>query len=100
MYSTYTFDHNIHLPNFCFEFGFYPWKKGCILGEEMGLGKTVICIALIVSNPSPLANRILPREYIWELEKHEVNHEKVSRVKWKYVTKLCLSIIFNVSFFK
>lgn len=36
---------------------------------EMGLGKTVIAIALIIQNPPPLHNRVLPREHVWSLEK-------------------------------
>lgn len=38
-----------------------------ILGEEMGLGKTVIALSLIVASPPPIENRILPREYIAEM---------------------------------
>lgn len=41
----------------------------------MGLGKTVISIALIIQNPPPLERRVLPREHIWSLEKKTVvNH--------------------------
>lgn len=39
---------------------------------EMGLGKTVISIALIIQNPPPLEHRVLPREHIWSLEKKTV----------------------------
>ena len=35
----------------------------------MGLGKTVIAIALIIQNPPPLSRRVLPREHLWSLEK-------------------------------
>jgi SNF2 family DNA or RNA helicase len=35
----------------------------------MGLGKTVIAIALIVANPPPPHLRVLPREHVWSLEK-------------------------------
>jgi len=37
---------------------------GGILGEEMGLGKTIICLALVHANPPPKHNQILPREHI------------------------------------
>jgi len=40
-----------------------------IMGLEMGLGKTVISIALIAANPPPLHRRVLPRENLWSLEK-------------------------------
>ena len=53
-------------------FGGMP--TGGILGEEMGLGKTMICLALIVRNPVPLANAVLPRENLWPMEKHVVQH--------------------------
>jgi SNF2 family DNA or RNA helicase len=52
-------------------FGGMP--TGGILGEEMGLGKTMICLALTVSNPPPLTNRVLPRENLWP-SKHVVQH--------------------------
>ena len=35
----------------------------------MGLGKTVITVALIMLNPPPLHRRILPPEHLWSLEK-------------------------------
>eukprot|EP01043_Picozoa_sp_COSAG02_P038752 COSAG02_NODE_3010_length_7554_cov_14.731590_4_plen_1222_part_01 len=53
-------------------FGAFP--TGGILGEEMGLGKTMICLALIVRNPVPSANAVLPRENLWSTEKHVVQH--------------------------
>jgi SNF2 family DNA or RNA helicase len=41
----------------------------------MGLGKTVITIALIAANPPPPHFRVLPREHIWSLEnKTTVDH--------------------------
>eukprot|EP00729_Bicosta_minor_P017136 gene17136-11195_t len=53
--------------------GAYP--SGSILGEEMGLGKTMICLALIVRNLPPLKWRILPRE-------HELLSEKARKKLW------------------
>ena len=44
------------------------FPSGGILGEEMGLGKMVISIALAVASPPPLHNRVLPREYIAEID--------------------------------
>ena len=34
-----------------------------IIGQEMGLGKTVIALSLIVASPPALENRMLPREH-------------------------------------
>jgi len=39
-----------------------------ILGEEMGLGKTVISLSLICANPPSLHNRVLPREHIAKID--------------------------------
>jgi len=40
------------------------FPSSAIIGSEMGLGKTVIALSLIVANPPSLHNRTLPREYI------------------------------------
>ncbi|CAB9512612.1 regulator of chromatin subfamily A member 3-like 1 [Seminavis robusta] len=44
---------------------------GC-LGSEMGLGKTVIAIALILKNRPPPHRTVLPREHLWSLKKNRV----------------------------
>ena len=49
-------------------FGGFP--TGSIIGSEMGLGKTIICLALIVANPPPLHNRLLPREHKYKKIEH------------------------------
>ena len=42
---------------------------------KMGLGKTVIAIALILSNPPPKEHRLLPSEHLWSLEgKSVIDH--------------------------
>ena len=45
-----------------YQFGNYP--SFGILGEEMGLGKTIIALSLVVASPPPLEMRVLPREHI------------------------------------
>lgn len=40
------------------------FPSSAIVGSEMGLGKTVIALSLIVASPPSLHNRTLPREYI------------------------------------
>ena len=45
------------------------FPSSAILGSEMGLGKTVIALSLIVASPPSLQNRTLPREYI-----SKINH--------------------------
>ena len=57
-------------------FGGLP--TGGILGEEMGLGKTMICLALTVVNPPPPSHSVLPRENLWAMEKHVVEHSEYS----------------------
>lgn len=42
--------------------------SGAILGEEMGLGKTVIALSLVVASPPPKQNQVLPREYIAKID--------------------------------
>ena len=45
------------------------FPSSAIVGSEMGLGKTVIALSLIVASPPSLQNRTLPREYI-----SKINH--------------------------
>jgi SNF2 family DNA or RNA helicase len=40
------------------------FPSSAILGSEMGLGKTVMALSLVVANPPKLENRVLPREYV------------------------------------
>ena len=40
------------------------FPSSAIVGSEMGLGKTVIALSLIVASPPSLHNRTLPREFI------------------------------------
>ena len=43
------------------------FPSSAILGSEMGLGKTVIALSLIVASPPSLQNRTLPREHIAQI---------------------------------
>lgn len=40
------------------------FPSSAILGSEMGLGKTVMALSLVVASPPRLENRALPREYV------------------------------------
>lgn len=57
----------------------------------MGLGKTMICLALVVANPPPLANRVLARENIWSMTKHVVNHSEFVPPPSLHVQNMVLS---------
>jgi len=40
------------------------FPSSAIIGSEMGLGKTVMALSLVVASPPSLQNRVLPREHI------------------------------------
>ena len=60
---------DIQQKNASYQFGKYP-SYG-ILGEEMGLGKTIIALSLIVASPPPLQIRVLPHEHIVKISHTE-----------------------------
>ena len=43
------------------------FPSSAILGSEMGLGKTVMALSLVVASPPRLENRVLPREYVADI---------------------------------
>lgn len=44
------------------------FPSAAIIGSEMGLGKTVMALSLVVASPPSLENRVLPREYIANID--------------------------------
>mmetsp|Transcript_32798 Transcript_32798/g.68981 ORF Transcript_32798/g.68981 Transcript_32798/m.68981 type:complete len:1630 (-) Transcript_32798:512-5401(-) len=44
------------------------FPSAAIIGSEMGLGKTVIALSLVVASPPSLENRVLPREHVAKID--------------------------------
>ncbi|KAL9179984.1 hypothetical protein ACHAXT_007954 [Thalassiosira profunda] len=44
------------------------FPSSAIIGSEMGLGKTVIALSLVVASPPTLPNRVLPREHLAQID--------------------------------
>jgi len=47
------------------------FPSSAIIGQEMGLGKTVIALSLVVASPPTLENRVLPREHLTQINHPE-----------------------------